>query len=115
MHTQPHKKWVKHDFLLLEAYKILNRERCGQCGQPRYVCQNESNDIQFKVVEEQCASKVAQALFEERAEKKRGSKGEPDKGIALRVEAYSVSGKDLTTFRTPYYEAQAAKLKETST
>lgn len=100
--------------MLLEAYNILMRERCGQCQQPRYVCQNESNDIQFRVVEEQCASKVAQEVFEERAAKARGSKGKKDKGVALRIEAYSVSGKDLSEYRTPYYEAQAAKLKATS-
>ena len=58
LHKQPSKPWNKHDFLLLEAYQILEEERCGQCGLPKYICHSEDPEVRFRIEEDQCAAMV---------------------------------------------------------
>lgn len=108
LHTQPTKRWNAHDFLLLEAYQILEEERCQQCGLPRYICHNESSDVRFRIVEDTCAAMVEKDMYEEQ---KRGSDKDyrAPAGTTLRPEPYAVDGRDLTTFRTQYYLDEAEK------
>lgn len=80
-------------------------ERCGQCGQPRYVCQSDDPDIGFQLRVEECNATQVRARAEESREKKKKSAA----GISLSTEPYTHSGADLDAFRDPYYEA---KLKE---
>lgn len=44
MGTQPREDWDEFDFLLIEAYQILEDERCGQCGLPTWICHNDMDD-----------------------------------------------------------------------
>lgn len=50
------KKWSKWDILLALAYQIFQSERCGQCGQMKWVCHNESDDarIEFNIHRDVC-------------------------------------------------------------
>ncbi len=81
-------------------------ERCSQCGLPMYVCQNEDNEIQFRIEERQCAAIVAKSRYEElHKEDKRA-------GISLIPEPYSTEGRDLTDYREPYYRTLAEQRLE---
>lgn len=54
MGTQPRDDWDEFDFLLLEAYQILEDERCGQCGLPVWICKNEDSDIRIELEDDTC-------------------------------------------------------------
>lgn len=71
---QPGEAWTKFDFLLLEAYQMLQDETCNQCGSPIWICRNEfATNVGFKVKSVKC---FAKAELERHAEiqEKRGNK-----------------------------------------
>lgn len=51
--------WDKTDRALLEAYQILEDERCPECGLPTWVCRNDDNNVQFEVKKDVCYAKRA--------------------------------------------------------
>jgi hypothetical protein len=108
LHKQPTKPWNEHDFLLLEAYQILEEERCQQCGLPRYICHNESADLRFRIEEDTCAAMVEKESYEER---KRSSNKDykPPLGTTLRPVPYMEDGGEFTRLREPYYQAEAER------
>jgi len=53
-HEQPTAKWTRYDFLLIEAYQVLQDETCPQCGQPVWLCRSDSPDINIKVRRSTC-------------------------------------------------------------
>lgn len=98
----------KWDLLLAEAEVLVEMERCKQCGQPRYICQSEDSDIAFDIRVETCHATQAR----EKAEKARNkNRKEPEVGVVMGTEAYSLSRTDLEEFRQPFYE-QTMKERE---
>lgn len=70
-HEQPTDPWVDFDFMLLEAYQILEEETCSECGNPVWVCRNEdANWIGFKVKTAKCFAKAELDKWVEAREKK---------------------------------------------
>jgi hypothetical protein len=110
LHTQPTKPWNEYDFLLIEAYQILQDERCSQCGLPEYICHNESNLIQVQVNEDSCAVMAAKAKKERQMSRGKKDYTPPD-GVILRPEPYTADGSDLASFRGDYYRDLAEKRK----
>jgi ferredoxin len=110
LRKQPTAKWVEFDYLLLEAYKGLQNERCGQCGLPRYICHSdESHKIQFEVVEDTCEAIKAKDRHEKM--KAGGKKDyEPPSGMTLTPKPVMVEGGDFVELREGYYAAEAARL-----
>jgi len=69
-HEQPSDPWVPFDFMLLEAYQILQDETCNECGNPIWVCRNEdANWIGFKVKTTKCYAKAEMDKWQEKQEK----------------------------------------------
>ena len=97
------KPWNRWDRLVAEAYEMYKSERCTQCGLPRWICHNESNEVQFHVDEDQCFAIVAK----DRVEGRDKDKTTPP-GTVLRPRPYLVDGKELITLRDQYY-VDAAK------
>lgn len=89
MREQPTAPWDEFDFLCLEAHEIVLRERCGQCGLPRWICHNDDEDIQFKPVEETCFAKKELQQKDENDQKAPGYVAE--KGVTLRPEPFTYS------------------------
>jgi hypothetical protein len=117
--TDNRDRWSKWDILLAQAYQILEDERCPQCGLPRYICQNDDRDIDFRVETEQCAAMEKKESFEQREQekrdKKKGRNGESPKapsGVIVKPQPYTYSGVGLHTFRDSYYEREAQKRAE---
>jgi hypothetical protein len=103
LHTQPRKKWNEHDFLLLKAYKILQDERCSQCGLPRWICHNESSDIQIAVRDDLCYAKKE---IEAKANPKAKAGEKKRFGKTAYPSPYTISGKPLDWhFRDQHYAA----------
>ena len=48
-HDQPTDPWIDMDFLLLEAYQIMQDEVCSRCGNPVWLCRSSSNTFRFTV------------------------------------------------------------------
>jgi hypothetical protein len=88
--------------LLAKASAILDAERCGSCGRPKYVCQNVDNDIAFRVYEETCYATRERVKHEE---KKKDAKDRA--GVSVAVEPYTYSRTPLEDFRLPFYEREA--------
>lgn len=92
----------------MEAESLIELERCSQCGQPRWICQNDDPDIAFAIQVETCNAIRAK----ERAEKARSKRNkDAEVGVALGIEAYTYSQTPLDDFREPFYE-QAQKDRE---
>lgn len=98
--------------MLAEAYQILETERCPKCGLPRYICQNSSNDILFRVDEGTCYASAAVEEHDRRGlnsrKKSDGTYSEAPAGIFAIPVPRALSGADLGTFRAPFYEEEAA-------
>jgi hypothetical protein len=104
LHTQPGKKWTEEDFLLLEAYQILEDERCSQCGLPRYICHSDDRRIQFWVDSDTCNAKYE-------VDKRMESVKEPPKGTVLVPHPFMTDDSDFVELRGPYYEAESKRLE----
>lgn len=75
-YEQPNEKWTRFDFLLLEAYQILQDETCPQCGQPVWLCRSTDSNVNIKVRKATCFVTAEVEKKKTRDEKnKRGLKG----------------------------------------
>lgn len=89
----------------MEAYQILENERCPQCGTYRWICGNEDEDVQTRVKYDYCSMKAATDRVNDTNRKK--TNFEPEAGVVMRPEPFTVSGRDLVDYREPYYKTQA--------
>jgi hypothetical protein len=72
---QPSDPWTRFDFMLLEAYQILEDETCGQCGNPVWICRNEkAHNVGFKVKTAKCFAAAELERWQEKQEKKQSKK-----------------------------------------
>lgn len=102
-------KWSEYDYLLAEALELLENEYCPRCGQPKYLCRNESDEIQFKVRDEHCyAAEAVEREQKRNAEKKNYD----DAGVTLIAVPFSTQGRPLSEYRDRYY-SDLIKKRET--
>lgn len=74
-HEQPTDPWTPFDYLLIEAYQILQDETCTECGNPIWVCRNEAAaNVGFKVKTAKCFAKGELEKWQEAQEKKKNKK-----------------------------------------
>lgn len=99
---------TRWDLLLAEAEYRLEMERCPQCGQPRYICNNTDPDIGFDIRIEECHATQART----RAEKSREKQKKDSTGIQLGADPFTYSQTPLDEFREPFYVDQMAKAAE---
>jgi hypothetical protein len=108
---QPTEAWVPFDFMLLEAYQMLQDETCPKCGQPVWLCRTSSPNVEFKVRSAICyaerALREAEDLRKER--KDRAEKNERKEwGVSYFITPFvpeNIEG-DLPT-RREFYEEMA--------
>lgn len=105
------KPWGPWDALLAKAYQRFLNELCQQCGLPKYICHSDDNRIQFKPVNDSCAS----AAVSERKQSDMASGDGKNYGIKVYAEPYLVEsaveeGLELSDFRRPYLFEQAKKM-----
>jgi hypothetical protein len=110
-HEQPTDPWTKFDFLLLEAYQILQDETCQMCGNPIWICRNEfADNVGFKIKTTKC---FAKAELDRHAEQQEKKKSKPKKhGEQEYVLAYTYDGSEMPT-RLSYFKNLAEVAKET--
>lgn len=100
------KAWSPLDVLVMQAYQIIEDERCGQCGLPRWLCKNADPRLQVRVKIDDCY-----ASQEVKKEEERRSKDDDKSGVAY-PEFYAIDGTPLHEFRALYYEQLAADRAE---
>lgn len=67
---QPTDPWTDFDFMLLEAYQILQDETCSQCGNPIWICRNENaSNVGFKIKKSICFAKAEMDRWTEQQER----------------------------------------------
>lgn len=99
------KAWSQLDVLVMQAYQIVEDERCGQCGLPRWLCRNEDGRLDLKIRYDDCY-----ATNEIRkAEKDR--KEDDTRGVAY-PEFVALDGTPLVEFRALYYQQLAEERAE---
>ncbi|ALJ19579.1 hypothetical protein [Microbacterium sp. No. 7] len=106
------KRWSKLDIVLAQAHHILQSERCKQCGLPKYICQNPSRELEYRMEKETCYATQALDKHEkaEESRRKKSSRGQDapaPAGEAAYPVPYLRNGADLGTLRDPYYEERA--------
>lgn len=74
---QPDEPWGLFDFALVEAYTIMNDEKCQLCGNPVWLCQSTSRDVQFQVKTYTCRATKALETFKDK-NKPKGQKAKPE-------------------------------------
>lgn len=94
------KSWNKWDILVAEAYEIVQREKCGQCGLPVWVCRSDDEHIQFKMKRDTCHAIAKKSEYE-----KKHQKDAENHAITIRPEPHVTDGRDLIQFREPYYKS----------
>lgn len=97
------KPWDQWDRLLLEAYQILDDERCPKCGYPVYLCHSTDNDLDFILEDDACG--VSAEVERKNAEIQKKNKGGQE-GVSYRPIPHSISGRPLVSFREPYYKQE---------
>lgn len=80
-HEQPHKPWEPFDFLLLEAYQILQDETCPRCGHFVWLCRSDDNRLDFKVRTDVCAADRKLKLAEYNAKPPKERDAKKDKAL----------------------------------
>lgn len=100
------KKYSHLDVMILQAYQILEDERCPQHGGPRWMCDHPDGKLNFKINDIYC--RVASELKDEEDKRQKNE----DKGIILRPEFYDRDDRPLESFRATYYEHKAREAAE---
>lgn len=101
-HEQPNDPWTSFDFLLLEAYQMLQDETCSQCGNPVWVCRNqEAANVGFKIKKTVCFAKAEMDRWQEQQQK---NETKPKHGELPYPMAYTYDGGPMPT-RRQYYES----------
>ena len=111
-HEQPDLPWTKFDFLLLEAYQMLQDETCSMCGSPIWICRNEyASNVGFKIKSAKCFAKAELDKHQEREEKK--NKKNKKYGQQDYIVPYTYDGAELPT-RMSYFNSLAQQAAESS-
>lgn len=101
----PYRKWNDYDHLLMRAYKQAKLEDCPHCNLPRYLCNNDSSDIRFKIEKFDC--KATQAI--EKRRKLDYPNGDVPSDIQYIASPYSTEGRPLVDYRYEYYKDQVVQ------
>lgn len=95
------KAWSTLDVLVMQAYQILETERCSQCGSYVWLCQNDDPILNVKAKKQTCQ---ATAYMKDYGEK---HKDDEANGISARPVFYARDDTPLHKFRDRYYESLA--------
>ena len=88
--------------------EVLDSEYCADCGNLRYLCHNETDDIRFKIEDDHCFALEAV----ERRQARDAENKVDTKGVRLRPRPVSVSGKPFIEYREQYYTELRKKREE---
>ena len=106
-------RWTPTDIVLAKAYQRFLEELCQQCGQPKYICHNDSGDIEMKVKYDVCeAAKKAEARQADivKETKKNPVYGQRVYAVGVLSDQAKSEGREISDYRIPYLTEQAKKM-----
>ena len=107
-HEQPNDPWTQFDFMLIEALQILEDETCSECGNPIWICRNDTaSNLGFKIKMTRCFAKGELEKWQEKQEKKK-SKNLP--GEMPYIVSYTYDDGPMPS-RNSYYKALSDKIE----
>lgn len=72
----PKGDWTRFDYLIQDAYYVMDREVCTICNNPIWLCHSTDNRIEFKVDKRTCYAKAELEDFEKQTKRDTLSSGE---------------------------------------
>lgn len=72
----PKGKWTKIDYLLVDAFYILDSEKCTRCNNPIWLCHSTDNSIEFLVKVRTCYASAELEDYEKNKQSTKLSAGE---------------------------------------
>lgn len=107
-YEQPDEPWIEFDFMLIEAFQMLEDETCSECGNPIWVCRNDSaTNVGFKIKTTVCYAKAELDKWRDKQDKKK-AKAKP--GELPYIVAYTYDDGPMPT-RQDYYESLSDKIE----
>jgi hypothetical protein len=107
-HEQPTDPWTEFDFMLVEALQILEDETCSECGNPVWVCRNDSaSNVGFKIKTTRCYAKSELEKWREKQDKK---KNKTNHGELPYIVAYTYDEGPMPS-RSSYYKDLSDKIE----
>ena len=107
-HEQPTDPWTEFDFMLVEALQILEDETCSECGNPVWVCRNDSaSNVGFKIKTTRCYAKGELEKWREKQDKK---KSKNNYGELPYIVAYTYDEGPMPS-RSSYYKDLSDKIE----
>jgi len=96
-------QWSGLDKKLAMAHKIMEKETCGLCGNPIWICRNEDNNVDFSIRVGTCHSKSKMEKNE--ASRSKRKNGKLKEGQYLYSVPMNVDGTEIAKgARAAYYE-----------
>ena len=90
--------WSKLDVLIMQAYQILEDERCPQCGMYQWLCRiDDDPNLQIRISRDKCIAR------EEIEDANKSKKSDEYEGM-IRPEFYTRDGRPLGDYRKIYRE-----------
>lgn len=103
-YEQPTDPWDRFDFILLEAYQILQDETCANCGQPIWLCRSTDSNVNIKIRKATCYVTAAVEKKREADEKNKARKMKPGEYYYPVIE--TIDGGELPS-RNDYFKSLA--------
>lgn len=101
--SNPHKGWVRLDYIIQDAYFLLEKEVCGICKNPIWLCHSTDNNIDFLVKTRTCYAKAELDDFEKSPRGKNLDSGEYTIAVPTGIDDLEGGTVPLPT-RTQAYE-----------
>lgn len=99
------KKWSALDVLIMQAYQVLQDERCQHCGYPVWICHNPDARLIAR-------KKVDKCWIDEEVDTWREAMKDDDDVKYVRPEIYARDKTPLHKFRRSYHDSLAAEAAE---
>lgn len=98
----PHGEWEKVDYLLVDAFYIMDQENCSICHNPIWLCHSTDNRIEFKVKTRTCYAKAELEDFEKSTNGKDLGAGEYTIAVPVGIEDEAGEVEPLPSRREAY-------------
>lgn len=104
-HEQPTKKWKPFDFLLLEAYQILQDETCPSCGHPIWLCRSTDRNVVVSVGKAKCFVTAELEKVQDKYASKKSKKDQLQGGEYLYANVKTIEKGTMLPSREDYYKS----------
>lgn len=102
----PHGKWTKLDYMIQDAYFIMDTETCTICNNPVWLCHSTDNRIDFKVVTRTCYAQAEKEDYENSSKGKKLGTGEYILAVPIGIEDESGEHEKLPARHEAYQKMQ---------